>query len=379
IITYLNAHKWSLINADQKGYILARTNLIFQVTTTMAKIIVLMLTQNYVIYLIIDLIIFMVQNIFNGKIVDKRYSYIKTKGKFKIDNETKQNLISNIKAMFLHNIGGYIVYGTDNILISSLIGVATVGLYSNYTMIINQLAALVSPIITGIGASIGNMMATESSEKSYNIFKVTYLMTFWIFSVSLIFLYNLLEPFISWWLGEKYLLDHVTFIVILINFYLAGMRIAIATYKNTAGLFVQDKYAPLIEAVINLVSSIFLAKYFGLVGIFLGTTISTIATIFWTQPCIVYKNLFKKSVSTYFIKYIFYAILTFITCFITSELCNYYVTGINFYSLITRGGICLILPNIIYLTLFYKSDEFEYIKRALASLLSALKFRFNLF
>ena len=29
IISYLNAHKWSLINADQKGYVLARINLIF--------------------------------------------------------------------------------------------------------------------------------------------------------------------------------------------------------------------------------------------------------------------------------------------------------------------------------------------------------------
>ena len=46
--------------------------------------------------------------------------------------------------MFLHNIGGFLVFGTDNILIASFINVATVGLYSNYTMIINQLSALVN-------------------------------------------------------------------------------------------------------------------------------------------------------------------------------------------------------------------------------------------
>ena len=84
--------------------------------------------------------------------------------------------------MFLHNIGGYIVFGTDNILISSFIGLATVGIYSNYTMIINQLAAVVNPILNGIEASVGNLIATENSDKNYAIFKVTYLVNFWIFS-----------------------------------------------------------------------------------------------------------------------------------------------------------------------------------------------------
>lgn len=375
IITFLNADKWSLINADQKGYVLARTNLIFQVATTIAKIAVLMLTQNYVLYLIIELLIYIVQNVVNGRIVNKRYPYIKTKEKYSVDKETKNNLIINVKAMFLHNVGGYIVFGTDNILISSFIGVATVGLYSNYTMIINQLASLVNPILTGVGASIGNLIATESSDKSYFVFKTTYLMNFWIYSLCVIFLYNLLEPFISWWLGKKYLLDDMTFIVILINFYLTGMRTAIATFKNTAGLFVQDKYASLIEAVINLASSIILVKYFGLSGIFLGTTISTIATIFWTQPCIVYKNVFKKPVSRYFVKYVFYAFLTLLTCFITAKTCNYFVTGTSFISLAAKGVICLIIPNVVYSLTFFKSKEFQYIKNILSTLLLGMKMK----
>ena len=67
IVSYLNAHKWSLINADQKGYVLARYNLLFNVITTIAKIVVLATTQNYVLYLVIEVLIFLVQNIWNGK------------------------------------------------------------------------------------------------------------------------------------------------------------------------------------------------------------------------------------------------------------------------------------------------------------------------
>ena len=93
-----------------------------------------------------------------------------------------------MKAMFLYNIGGYCVYGTDNILISSMVSVKAVGLYSNYTLVIGQLSALLSPILSGIGAGVGNLIATENENKTYDIFKVTYFINFWIYSFACIFL-----------------------------------------------------------------------------------------------------------------------------------------------------------------------------------------------
>jgi O-antigen/teichoic acid export membrane protein len=369
MLSYLNAHKWSLINADQKGYVIAKVELIFQVLTTIVKIIVLILTRNFILYLLIEFILYAIQIIYSSKIVEKRYPYIKTKEKYEIDKSTKENLITNVKAMILHNIGGYLVFGTDNILISSFISVATVGLYSNYTMIMQQLSGLAKPILGGIGASVGNLIATESNEKNYSVFKMTFLINFWIFSIGVIFLYNLLEPFINWWLGNGYLLGEITFIIILINFYLDGMRIAISTFKNKAGLFVQDKYFPLIEGGINLVSSLILVKIFGLAGIFIGTTISTVTTVFWTQPTIVYKNLFKKSVSSYFVKYCLYAVLTILTCYLTTSVSDLLVVGEGFKSLVAKGIICLTLPNILYTIIFYRSKDFQLLKNTIKSAL----------
>lgn len=361
IISYINAHKWSLINADQRGYVLVKMDLMFQVFTTIAKIIVLVVTQNYILYLVIELFIFVLQNIVNSGIVNRRYPYLKTKEKYALDNSTKENIIQNVKALFFHNIGGILVFGTDNILISSFISVATVGIYSNYTMIIGQLSTLAKSVLGGIGASVGNLIATETNEKNYSIFKIVYLVNFWIISLCTIFLYNLLEPFINWWLGKGLLLEKSVFIVILINFYLIGMRTAIATFKDKAGLFVQDQFVPLIEGGINLISSLILVRYFGLVGIFLGTAISTITTIFWTQPFIVYKNVFNKPVQSYFIKYGFFAVLTLVTCFVSTFICNYLIIGENFISLIIKGIICLVVPNIMYGIIFFKTKEFKYL------------------
>ena len=132
----------------------------------------------------------------------------------------------------------------------------------------------------------------------------------------------LLEPFIDFWLGKGLLLDKFTFVIILLNFYISGLRSSIITFKTKSGIFANDKYVPIIEAVINLGTSIILAKNYGLVGIFLGTTISTLAIPFWLQPKLVYNNVFNKSVMEYFKKYFIYLLLTIVAGVVTTFLCS---------------------------------------------------------
>ena len=372
IVSYLNAHKWSLINADQKGYVLARYNLLFNVITTIAKIVVLATTQNYVLYLVIEVLIFLVQNIWNGKVVNERYPYIKVKEKFEVDKVTKETMKENVKAMFLHNVGGYCVFGTDNILISALVNLKTVGLYSNYTMVINQLKGLLTPIIDGIGASVGNLIATESKEKSYEIFNVVYLINFWIYGFCSIILFNLLEPFIDFWLGKGLLLDKFTFVIILLNFYISGLRSSIITFKTKSGIFANDKYVPIIESVINLGASIILAKYYGLVGIFLGTTISTLAIPFWLQPKLVYNNVFNKSVVEYFYKYFKYLFITIFAGVVTTIFCNYVNINNILISLVIKGILGTVSINIIFLVAFFRTNEMKYIFTLLKGMLNGI-------
>lgn len=377
MVSYITAYKWALINADQKEYILSASNLMFQVLSTIGKIIVLMITSNYILYLIIDTLIYIVQVLFNGHIVNRKYSYIKTKQKYNLDSKIKSNIIMNVKAMFWHNIGGYCVASTDNILIST-INVTLVGIYSNYTLVIGQLSALLTPVLNGIGASVGNLIATEGNKKTYKVYKVSYLINFWICSFCVIFLYNLLEPFIEWAFKEGLLLDRFTYIIILINFYISGMRNTIITFKNKAGLFVQDQYMPAIEGIMNLVISLILMKYLGMVGVFLGTTLSTLMIPFWNQPRILYKNLFDISVGYYFKDYTKYTLLMLVSGVITTIICNKIYIDILFLSLVIKGFICIFIPNIIYVIVFYNNDEFKYLLSVMNIILDPVKKRMGM-
>ena len=378
MISYLNAHKWSLINADQKGYVLAKYNLIFNIITTISKIVVLLVTNNYILYLIIEACIFIIQNLWNGKVVNERYPYVKTKEKYRVDDNTKQNLITNVKALFLHNIGTYCVFGTDNLLISAFISLRAVGLYSNYTMIIDQLSSLLTPVVNGIGASVGHLIATESKEKTYEIFKVVNLVNFWIYSFAAIFLFNLLEPFINWWLGDGLLLGNLTFWVILINFYIKGMRGPINTFKSKAGIFSPDRFFPLYESVINLGLSFVLVKYFGLAGIFMGTTISSLLVPVWTQSKIAYNSVFNKSVLIYFKTYICFIGLTLLTGGATTLTCNLLVPWSGFFALVVKGLICVVVINLIYLMIFFRTKEFQYLWKIFKPMVAKIKYKLRL-
>ncbi|WP_343288428.1 hypothetical protein [Turicibacter bilis] len=375
MISYLNAHKWSLINADQKGYVLARYNLIFNLLITISKIIILVWTNNYILYLIVEVVIFIIQNLWNGKVVNERYPYLKSKEKYGIDYETKNNLIINIKALFLHNIGTYCVFGTDNILISTFVSLKAVGLYSNYTMIIGQLSSLLTPVVNGVGASVGNLIAIEGKNRTYDIFKVINLVNFWIYSLSSIFLINLLEPFIEWWLGEGLLLDRFTFMIVLVNFYISGMRGPINTFKSKAGIFSPDKYVPLVEATLNLGASLILVRYFGLAGIFMGTTISSLAMPVWTQSKLVYNHVFNKSVFEYFKSYVFFIGLTLLVGAGVTILCTKLVPWSGFSALLAKGLICVIVTNLTYLFIFFRTKEVQYLWGVFRPMFNKMKYK----
>lgn len=372
IVYYFYEHKISIIVADQKEYVLTRIYTVFHVITTAAKMMILILTKDFILFLVVELITNTLHCVINDRVVKKRYPYLFSKQQYQLERQEKTGLITQVKALFLHKVGTYFIYGTDNILISYFLGVTTVGLYANYFMLIGQVGALFTPILSGMSASVANVITIEGKDKQLAVFNMMYLINFWLYSIGVILLYNLLEPFIDWWLGNGYLLDRLTFIILLVNFYLMGMRASITTFKEGGGIFVLDKYTPMIEASLNVGISMVLVHSLGLAGIFIGTTISLLV-VFWYAPMLVFKNIFGQNVRTYFVKYVLYAVLALVSCTITTFLVEALFTGTSLLILIGKGLVCLIVPNLIYLFVFYKRSEFQYLKDIIGNIFLSIK------
>lgn len=332
--------------------------------------------KDYFGFLIIQILFTIIENILISIKADKMYPFLKSKKKVKLDQDTKKEIIKNTKAMMMHKVGGVVVTSTDNILISKIIGLAIVGIYSNYLLIITALNTILSQIYNSLTASVGNMVVTDSKEKHYMVYKKIDFLTFWIYSVSSVCLICLFNPFITFWIGKEYLFNVEIVAVLTLNFYITGMRKTNLTFREASGLFEKDKWKPIIESIINLVASILLALKFGVIGIFLGTMISTVTTCLWVEPYVIYKYDFKRPFNEYIFTYIKRFLLFVIMAGITYILC-YFVPFTGFIKVIVNLVIALIIPNVILFVVYHKSEEFNYFKTLVSKILNRIFDLFN--
>jgi O-antigen/teichoic acid export membrane protein len=363
VVSYFYSYKRSLIVCDQKKYIETTVHYGAYFILNVVQIIFLALTKNYVVFLVLQVLSTWLENLILARKADKLFPYLKEKNVKPMDKTDSQVIFRNVAAMSMHKIGAVVVNSTDNILISKLIGLATAGLYSNYYTIIHPLQTITNQIFESIVASVGNLTATVKGGDLGHLketFNDVFFFAFWIFTFCSICLLNLLHPFIEfiWLRNSGWLLDQRTLYVLVLNFYLYGMRRPVLTFRDATGAFWNDRFKPIFESIINLVASIFLAKRFGISGIFLGTLVSTVTTSLWVEPLVLYHNVFYLPLKDYFVRFFGYTAVGVSICIVTTWLCN--LVGYSLLAILFRGLLCVIVPNLLLLLVFCRTKEFRY-------------------
>lgn len=260
--------------------------------------------------------------------------------------------------MLMHKLGNIVVNNTDNLLISSFVGVITAGIYSNYYLVIGSIRQVLDQALQGVAASVGNLGATEDSEKVSRIFDQLFFIGYWIYGFAGICLLELLNPFVELAFGKQYLFQREVVLVLCINFFVNGTRKAVLIFKESMGLFWYDRYKAIAEAVLNLGISILLVTHFGVVGVFAGTFCSTVLTSVWVEPYIIYRYRFQKPVREYFGRYGLYLIVM-ATAWAVAEFCCQIVNGSAVFNLFYRLLVCLIIPNGLLYLFYRKTKEYQ--------------------
>ena len=134
VASYIVAYKTVIITADQKGYLISRYTSIINIGSAVISIFALLLYKNFLLYLIIQVLTTYFTNLFVSYKATKLYPYIN--GKASLDSDRKKQIFKDVQSAFIYKISGMLITATDNILISMLINTATVGLYSNYSLIV---------------------------------------------------------------------------------------------------------------------------------------------------------------------------------------------------------------------------------------------------
>ena len=360
VSTYFVAYKYSLAYAEQKNYIQTNTITITKMITVTLQIAVIVTTRNFYLYLLTAAAVELIQKIFISWYLNRLYPYLKDKNVKKLSKEETGEVVTKTKALVFHKVGDVARLQTDSMIISAFINVTLVGFVGNYNMILNSVANFVNIIFNSVLSSFGNLIATESKEKQYDVFKVYRFFACWIYGFSAVGFFLLLTPFIVIWQGNEKVLAASVVACILIDYYFKGDRIVLSNFKTAAGVFEQDKYLALIQGVVNLILSIVLVQKIGLVGIYIGTIVSgLIANI--TKPFIIYKVCFEKSVKTYFLDSVKYlAVLGGILVLLTG-IKQFVMPQVTVLSFIVMFIVICVVFNGIFLFLFGRTQEFGYL------------------
>ena len=322
--SYLNTKYIILLTANQKyGYTL-KVSGIARILIKILQLFVLIYFQSFILFILL----FNLQNIFNyiflSRKLKKEYKWLK-----KVKEKYEQIKV-DMKNMFWHKSAEMIVFNTDYILISIFTSLKIVAVYATYILVYNMILTIVNVILPVITPYIGRFIAKNNISNIFSLWKNLH--SFYVFIavvVSIVTFYTI-NSFVYLWMGKEYILDEMTVFLIVVNLYLTISRSMVETFKNNMGIY-NDIYNPILESLINLISSLILVKYYGLKGVILGTIISNLAIIYISKPLVLFKA-FKKTFKDYILIYFKYTLLTIITIVIIKIFIDNYM-NVKLYAL----------------------------------------------
>lgn len=353
---WLFAYKNCLLSAHQRTDVSSKISIVMTTLQYILQFIVLLM-KNYYLYLIIALFTQAMTNIITSVRVNKIYPNYKAKGKL-TKLEIKE-IKKRVRDLFTSKIGAVIVNSSDTLVISAFLGLSMLSIYQNYFFILNSIIVIISIIFNSCMAGIGNSIIVETKEKNFNDLRKFTFITVWISGICTCCLLCLYQPFMKIWVGQEYELAFSVVVCLCIYHFIYEINQLLNMYKDAAGIWHEDRFRPLVTAVSNLIMNLILVQWIGIYGVVLSTVISM---LFIGMPWLLY-NLFtvlfeKKYLTGYVRKLLLYSAVTVITSCLTYITCSF----INFspwIELITKGLVCIFIPNVVFWVVYRKTSEFE--------------------
>lgn len=367
VMSYLfMAYHASIIEADQKAYVISVITSAIEVVTLVSQVLVLLLTSNYILYLMAALGTNILKNIVIGLTSRRMYPYLKEKREDVLSREETLTIFKNSAALMIYRINSAIMNTCDNIILSAFIGLKIVGLYSNYLIFTTSFTTFLNKMFTSMKASIGDLHAEGNLKKEYQIFLSCNFLAAVIYGTAAVGVGVISNEVLTAWIGKKFIISDTLPILLGISFYLAGIQHINSIFRDAAGLFQQAKYRPLFATIINVILSVLFVKDYGIHGVVAATVCSQAATYLWFDPIIICKYAFKRSAKQYFTRNAAYAAVLVIAGAIT-----WFVRSTLQINIILKIGVemvvCIISILGFFLLIWGRNEEVQYLKNIAAS------------
>jgi O-antigen/teichoic acid export membrane protein len=354
---YLFAYKTTLCSADQKIYIYTRNHYAFVLPMNLLQGMVLYFWRSYVWYILIQFVFTVAEGISLSAVMNRKYPLLVRKNVPAPDDGTKHKVWKDVRFVAVGKVGKQVISSTDSIVITRFVGLVSNGIYGNYTLITSAVSTILDQILWAANASVGNLVAKEDKEKQLEIFWQLFFVQVSLYTLATACVYNIIQPFIAYWIGSAYWLDTCTLLCIVVSFYIRGCRVVLSTFRNAYGLFESDAAKACAEAVLNLGVSIVLALQFGVRGVVLGTIISSLLIGVWVEVYNLNQNM-HLGLKRFFAKWMLYVLVGGVSLALSSYLCS--KLSMHWYIRIPgAGAISVGVFFVIWMAVFGRSREFR--------------------
>ncbi|HIQ94705.1 TPA: polysaccharide biosynthesis C-terminal domain-containing protein [Candidatus Ventrenecus stercoripullorum] len=356
----------TLLNADKKVYIVSITQIALVIVDMLLFAIIIQFWKSIHVLKLISAGVYILQPVIFNYFVNKYFA---------LDEKAEENkeLLKNRWNGFAINIAAFIHGNTDVAVLTYFANLATVSVYSVYSLVTTGLKSIISAISTGITPSLGHLYAKgdmkELNEKFDLIEYMYFLIVFFFFSVGTV----CITPFVL--VYTKGIVDanynqYLFGIILLLAEGIFTIRGPYVNLAYAANKFKEIRLCAYIEAFLNIVISIILVRSFGLIGVAIGTLISMMFRTFY-QVWFLKKHILNRPLIKFIKKVLLFgltAILGFIICVAVT---NPIFAINNVYSWTLGACVTSFIYGILYISLcilMYKNETryyFDYFKTIL--------------
>lgn len=315
LFSYFINYRQTLLGADQRNYVVTAYFQTANLIKTLIQMSLAYHTGNYYLWIIIELIFNIIYSLILNWKINQVYPWLKSDIKIGKEKYAENKvIITKAKQLFIHLISGvgrtqlipFLVYTFSSLKIAAY--------YGNYILIISKMNILLDNILGSTGAGVGNLIAEGNKQKIKSTYWGLTSLRFYANMTLVYCIYQLINPFISLWLGSEYILNPPIICIILINLFISLSRGTNEQFIYGYGIF-QDIWAPTTSILILIATSVTAGSFLGIAGVLLGDTISGIIILFFWKPYFLYKYGFRESSGEYWyrmMKYIALFILTWL-------------------------------------------------------------------
>ncbi len=355
VFSYYATYKSAFINADQKIYIVNFYNTFFIIIQNIVQILFLLATRNYIIFLVIQAVCTLLNNVLISIKANKLYPFLRDRAPtVEID---KILIKRSLKSTFLCRIGSVMMNNTDNILISIILGTVYAGYYSNYSLFIVNINTFIYIIVQALFSSLGNLNAGGDMEKSCRIFYGLILFFHWLSAFCSLCFLLVFNDFISIWIGNEYLLGGSAVFAIVINFYIQNIVNPVWMFRESMGMFKEVTVVMLLSSVLNVALSFLLGCFFGLFGILISPAVVRTVTTLWYEPYVLFKYKFHRSTGPYYLKQAKYMVISGAAMLIAFYACRH--LSVSLPHIFLKIGISLLAVSTAFTVAAFRAEDFK--------------------